>query len=247
MDSLEVTFLDELYTAEPGRSLTFGREADIVIDGHNQFMHRLIGRFVHHNQVWWLSNIGGRISLTAIEGSGKVVALPPGDSLALTSTRGLVRFEAGALNYEPGYALPSALELPAAGPAGAGEGADPPAGPMRVTRLTQDFGVIPLNQEQRLLLVLMCEHRLRDPAADPGALPANAEMASVLGWSPKKFDRKLDYLCARLSDQGVRGLRGGKGVEATARRLALVDHAIGNGLVAIDDLYLLDGLPGRRR
>jgi hypothetical protein len=72
-------------------------------------------------------------------------------------------------------------------------------------------------------------------------------MANRLGWSTKKFDRKLDYLCARLSEQGVRGLRGERGIEATARRLTLVDHAIRNGLVTSADLHLVDELRGHPR
>jgi hypothetical protein len=228
--------------------LTFGREADIVVDEHNQFMHRLVGRFVYHNEIWWLSNVGRRISLTAIVGAAKVVALPPGESLALTATKGLVRFDAGALGYELGFSLPAAIELPAAGDVDEHVPQRQEGGRTSPTsQLTEDFAVIPLNAEQRLLLALLCEQRLRDPAADRAALPANAEMANCLGWSAKKFDRKLDYICARLSEQGVRGLRGGKGIEATARRLALVEHALRNGLVTPVDLALLDGLPGRSR
>ena len=73
-------------------------------------------------------------------------------------------------------------------------------------------------------------------------MPSNAEVANRLGWSTKKFDRKLDYICAKLTEHQVKGLRGGKGVEATTRRMNLVEHAIRNGLVMPRDLSLLEGL-----
>ena len=90
-----------------------------------------------------------------------------------------------------------------------------------------------------MLLVSLAEQRLRDPAADRTSVPSNAEIAHRLGWSTKKFDRKLDYICAKLTEHGVKGLRGGKGIEATTRRLNLVEHAVRNGLVTTADLVLL--------
>ena len=96
--------------------------------------------------------------------------------------------------------------------------------------------MVALNDEQRLLVVALAESRLRDSSADPADLPANASIAHRLGWSAKKLDRKLDYLCARLSSEGVRGLRGEKGFEAVDRRARLVDHAISSGMVTTNDL-----------
>ena len=104
---------------------------------------------------------------------------------------------------------------------------------------TTQFGVVSLNAEQRLLVVALAESRLRDSSTDPADLPANASVAHRLGWSGKKLDRKLDYLCAKLSSEGVRGLRGEKGFEAVDRRARLVEHAISSGMIVADDLTLL--------
>ncbi|MDH3684055.1 MAG: hypothetical protein OEV40_29390, partial [Acidimicrobiia bacterium] len=183
---------------------------------------------------------GRRIELHAVVGEGTVVVLPPGESLALTATRGVVRFDAGASSYELDYVLEAPVTLPEPPATAAGGGAGAEGAPADVARLTEEFGVIALNEEQRLLLVSLCQFRLRDPAADRTAVPSNAEVANRLGWSIKKFDRKLDYLCAKLTEHGVRGLRGGKGIEATTRRMNLVEHAIRNRLVTFDDLGLLD-------
>ena len=105
--------------------------------------------------------------------------------------------------------------------------------------LTTQFGIVSLNAEQKLMLTALAESRLIDSSADPADLPANAAVAHRLGWSGKKLDRKLDYLCARLASEGVRGLRGEKGFEAVDRRARLVDHAISSGLVTSDDLETL--------
>jgi hypothetical protein len=61
-------------------------------------------------------------------------------------------------------------------------------------------------------------------------------VAVRLGWPLTKFNRKLDYLCLRLTKAGVRGLQGGRGAEATNRRWRLVEHAVAARLVNLDDL-----------
>jgi hypothetical protein len=40
--------------------LNFGRAGDLPVDS-NQFMHRLVGRVVSREGVWWLQNLGTRI------------------------------------------------------------------------------------------------------------------------------------------------------------------------------------------
>jgi hypothetical protein len=86
------------------------------------------------------------------------------------------------------------------------------------------------------MLALFAEPRLRDPGRTDPALPTNLDVAHRLGWSLKKLDRKLDYLCSRLSDAGVRGLRGSRGGEAHDRRRLLVDHVVNVGLITANDL-----------
>ncbi len=64
-------------------------------------------------------------------------------------------------------------------------------------------------------------------------------MCNRLGWSKKKFDGKLDYLCRRLDELGVPGLRGDIGALAKDRRTVLVDHALAHGTISQDDLAVL--------
>src|SRR5690606_8673872 len=70
-------------------------------------------------------------------------------------------------------------------------------------------------------------------------LPSNADAAARLGWTVTKFNRKLDTVCRKLTECGVRGLRGGPLRLATTRRARLVEYAIAAQLVTVRDLHLL--------
>jgi len=229
VSDLHIFFIDELTVAAPGDVVTFGRSADIELDEANQYMHRNVGTFFSQDNVWWLANKSRHAQLTLIGSTGRVTKLPPEAVSALTEPTGLLRFEAGPSTCELGWTLPD--QAPLMPP-----GTDDEDSPVDVT--TQ-FGVVPLNEEQRLLLVALSERCLQDSSTPTSDLPANAAVAHRLGWTGKKLDRKLDYLCARLSSEGVRGLRGEKGFEAIDRRSRLVDHVISSGMVRPEDLELL--------
>ncbi len=224
-----MTFIDETYVLDPGDELTFGREADLVVDDANPYLHRLLGTFVHHDGSWWLRNDGRNIELTVVTDRGTRIALAPRSSQTLTGGGGVVRFQAGALRYELTYeqATPAGPAIP-----------DRPDPSVTASR-TREFGALRLNVEQRQMLVALAEPWLRDPTAPRFELPANAEIAGRLGWSLRKFDRKLDYLCRRLDELGVRGVRGRAGEQAAERRRVVVDHVLTHGLVTADDLALL--------
>lgn len=228
VQQLVLDFIDERYEADPGTELTFGRSATVVLDDRNEFMSRVVGAFVFHEGSWWLQNRSSGAQLTVVADSGQQTLLPPGTSDPITVALGRIRFQAGPSNYELNFELPE----PPVGP-------EPPAArpnPNATGRPTVDFGIIPLNEEQRAMLALFAASRLRDPGAPQHDLPPNAEVAHQLGWSLKKLDRKLDYLCARLSDAGVQGLRGARGGEATDRRRRLIDHVLSVQLISEDDI-----------
>lgn len=231
MSELHIFFIDELTVAEPEDVITFGRSGDIEIDEANQYMHRVVGTFFSQDNVWWLANKSRHGQLTMVANTGKVTRLPPDAVSALSEANGLVRFDAGPTSYELGWTRPG--QDPLMPPVVDAQDEVAPAD------LTTQFGVVSLNDEQRLLLTALAERRLTDSTSDPADLPANASVAHRLGWSGKKLDRKLDYLCARLASEGVRGLRGEKGFEAVDRRARLVDHAISSGMVKLGDVELL--------
>ena len=231
MSELHIFFIDELTVVEPDSVVTFGRSGDIEIDEANQYMHRIVGTFFSQDNVWWLANKSRHGQLTMVSNSGKVTRLPPDAVSALSEPSGLVRFDAGPSSYELGWTRPG--QDPLMPPVVDSDDEVAPAD------LTTQFGVVSLNDEQKLLLTALAQRRLEDSSVDPADLPPNASVAHRLGWSGKKLDRKLDYLCARLASEGVRGLRGEKGFEAVDRRSRLVDHAISSGMVTAEDVARL--------
>ncbi len=223
---LWVEFIDERYVVAPHDGLTFGRRAELVVDADNPYLHRNTGSFLWFEGGWWLRNDGTSIELVIHTEGDRRVHLAPGAADPLVGPRGVVRFQAGIARYEVNFELEGAPQpepLPPRRPEGATE--------------TSPFGVVRLNAEQRLLLAALAERRLRDVGGGaPVSLPANAEVAHDLGWSLRKLDRKLDYLCRRLSEQGVPGLRGQKGQEALDRRQRLVEHVLAVGMIDDRDL-----------
>lgn len=231
MTELHLAFIDELTIVDPGEIVSFGRTADITVDEANQFMHRTVGLFFHQDNVWWIANKSKHSALTLVSPRGKLERLPPAGVSGLSETDGIVRFSAGPSTYELGWAIPDADPV---APPSVGLDSD------GTLDATHQFGVVRINDEQRLMLVALAEAHLRDSSARATDVPSNASVAHRLGWSSKKLDRKLDYLCARLDSEGVRGVRGGKGIEAVDRRVRLVEHAISSGMIRPADL---DALP----
>jgi hypothetical protein len=220
---LVVEFCGETRRLAPGEALRFGRRADLCID-ENPYLHRVVGRFVSRQGLWWIQNHGARTVLEIRDletASRQTVA--PGQQAALVLGRALVCFTAGPTAYE--------LEVSRHGGEVVLDEVGEPAG-----TATIDFGVVPLSAEQHLLLVALCEPRLRSGSDE---VPTNQAVADRLGWTLTKVNRKLDHLCAKLAREGVRGLRGGPDSLAMDRRQTLIDHALTAGLVEPDDLGLL--------
>ncbi len=235
-DFATVDFCGEIRQVDVGRSLTFGRAADLVIDD-NQFLHRRVGQLEHRSGLWWLDNIGTRIPLSVKDlTSRSQVTLAPGRSLAISFPSAAVQFSAGRSNYELEISVPLPLDRPmlrlvgddeAASTATDGDGE------------TISLANVPLTVDQKLLIVALAEPTLRSGEADVET-PSNRAAAHRLGWTITRFNRKLDNVCDRLTRAGVSGVRGQAGDLASDRRVRLVEHAVSSGLVTSDDLALLD-------
>lgn len=230
---LVVEFAGDERVLNPGAELTFGRSADLVID-ENRYLHRLIGRFTWANGMWWLVNTGSSIALRLADASGPSYAkVAPGATVPLAYESAVLTFEAGGRPYELRLELlvdNPLLELDA----GRGDTVGSPD-----LEATTTAGSLPLNDEQRLLLVALCESRLDDSPSHE--LPTNRQIASRLGWTITKYNRKLDWLCQKYAAAGVSGLRGSSDLLARDRRVRLVEHALDSGVVTAADLSLLPG------
>ena len=225
--TISVEFCGEWLRVEDGEELTIGREADLTVDEDNTFLHRRFLTIVQVESMWWLVNIGSRLSATITDGTGSMQAwLAPGARIPLVFDVTKVVFTAGPTTYD----LSVHADLPEfariAGP-------DDPVG-------ETTMGSVQLTDSQRLLILALAEPMLVREGSGMSSVPTSAQASQRLGWPLTKFNRKLDNVCDKLDRLGVRGLRGGPGKLASNRRARLVEHAVFSRLVTRDDLPLLD-------
>jgi hypothetical protein len=223
---LLVVFCGEAYRVDPGRPFTIGREADLVLDSANIFLHRVFLRIEYEDGWWWIRNVGAKLSATVASDLGEIQAwLAPLGQLCLVSPQVGVWFTAGDVTYEfeitiSGLPAPATIEMVEKGRKTVG-------------------AVIVLTPEQKLLVVALAEEILRYKNRGAGKIPSATQAADRLGWSLPKFRRKLDYLCTKLADAGVQGLHGGPARYAMSRRVRLVEYCVGTQMVQAHDLALL--------
>lgn len=80
------------------------------------------------------------------------------------------------------------------------------------------------NEEQRRLLQALAAPLVDNPGAGMDKVPSVRELERILGWSQKKVNTKIDYLCRSLESNGVPGFSVRNG-NAPARRFALARYA----------------------
>lgn len=226
MSRLTVDFCGELYQRDAGDTLTLGREADVVIDEDNAFLHRQFLMLSQRQGLWWLNNVGSQLTATVSDGQGGLQAwLAPGGALPVVFAHTVVWFTAGSTTYEFDVFLDDSSYEPVE------------AVPALDGNLT--IGRVQLTPDQKLLIIALCENVLRRGDRGAGHVPQSGAAAQRLGWTVTKFNRKLDNVCEKLSDVGVRGLRGGPTKLASSRKARLVEYAMAARIVTVDDLDLL--------
>jgi hypothetical protein len=223
---LAVDFCGEITEADPIRGLTVGRDADLIID-ENQFLHRRLLHFTFDYGMWWVANVGSKLSVTVSDSDGRLQAwLAPSASLPMVLPLTAIRFTAGPTTYE--------IEVTVSNPAFVD------LGEPVVDAGTTTIGAVVLTPDQRRLIVALAEPILRRTGRNPTDLPSSAIAADRLGWTGTKFNRKLDNVCQKFEKLGVRGMHGGPGVLASNRRARLVEYAVASRLITAADLSLLD-------
>jgi hypothetical protein len=226
VSELAVEFAGEWFRPDPAAEFEIGREGDLALDD-NPYLHRRFLRITHAAGLWWLANVGTRMSATVSDAAGGVQSwLSPGTSIPLVFPSTSIVFTAGPTTYE----LLARLE-PA--PYAEIRADEPEAGATTI-------GMIPFTTSQRQLIVALCEPMLRRDGTGLSEIPTSAEAAARLGWTTTRFNRKLDNVCDKLDRVGVKGLRGGSGGLATNRRARLVEYAVASRLVTPADLELLE-------
>ncbi|SLM95506.1 hypothetical protein FM110_12915 [Brachybacterium nesterenkovii] len=227
MAAVSVEFCGEWFRIEEGEELTIGRDAQLTIDEDNPFLHRQFLSIVQVDSMWWLVNIGARLSATITDTTGTMQAwLAPGARIPLVFDVTKVVFTAGPTTYD--------LSIHAESPEfERTPSVDDPVGETTV-------GPIALTLSQKQLILALAEPMLTREGSGISSVPTSAQAAARLGWPSTKFNRKLDNVCDKLDRIGVRGLRGGPGKLASNRRARLVEHAVFSRLVTIDDLPLLE-------
>lgn len=224
---LKLEFAGEWFTLDAAKPFIIGREGDLTVDD-NQYLHRQFLELRNQDGLWWLSNLGSRLSATVSSGGGAVQSwLSPGARLPIVFAECSIVFTAGPTTYEIGVH------------------SDDAAFAMSTEHRRRSSGettVMPvaLTQLQKLLIVALAEPMLRRDGVGMSELPSSAAAAERLGWSMSRFNRKLDNVCDKLDRMGVQGLRGGVGKLASNRRARLVEYAVSSQLVARADLEMLD-------
>lgn len=222
---LKVEFCGEWFDADPEMSFTIGREGDLEVD-ENPYLHRRFLEISYQDDLWWLTNVGSRLSATVSDSEGNMQAwLAPGARLPLVFARTSVLFTAGPTTYEVGIV-----------------GESPTfdsASPERKEVGETTIGPVTMTESQKLLILSLAESVLRGRGSS-ASIPTSSQAAERLGWAITKFNRKLDNVCEKLSRHGVRGLRGGQQQLAVNRRARLVEHAVASRLVTTADLELLE-------
>ena len=223
---VRIEFCGEQFQAEPGRPFTIGRVGDLEIDD-NPYLHRAFLVVVEEGGLWWLTNVGTTLTATVADDKGLFQAwLAPGARVPLALQHFTVWFTAGPTTYEfdlhvdePAFTAVFEAEQ------------DDSTGQTTVGRVS-------FTPDQKLLVVALCEGFLRRGGGQ-GQVPSSAEAAERLGWTLTRFNRKLDNVCSKLADAGIRGLHGGPTKLASNRKARLVEHALSTRIVGEHDLALL--------
>lgn len=227
---LVVEFCGEEHVLTGDKPFAAGRDADLVIDDDNAYLHRRLVEFSHEHGFWWISNVGSRLSVTVSGGAGTLQSwIGPGARLPIVLPAIAVLFTAGDTTYE----INVRSETPSFDSV-----SEPDSKVVGATTL----GAVDLTPSQFRIILALAENTLRRAGTGSSDLPTNVKTAERLGWTITTFNRKLDNVCDKFSRAGVKGLRGGSGHLATQRRSRLVEYAVAAKIVRPEHLPLLDDI-----
>lgn len=215
--------------ANPAGTTTVGRMGDLVVGGDNAHMHRRLVTITAEGKVWRLANVGRFIPVHVTQLDGVLLTtLAPGASTVIEWPEFLLTFSAGQETYH----LDCYAEIPLSREAS-----------LHTLHGDETIGLGPLSEDERLILAAIGEDVLRSPTHDYSLMRKNTEVAERLGWTRKKFDHRLDDVCAHFAAHGVGGASGPMGPRqgnASNRRIKVLQHAIEARLITVADLALVE-------
>ena len=224
---LRVEFAGEWYSPDPDDEFVIGRDGNLVIDD-NPYLHRTFLRMVKGTGLWWVVNNGTRLAATLSDGDGRMQSwLAPGARVPVVFGHMILTFSAGSTTYEINLFCESSMFEPVPSVIAAQDG-------------DETVGQVSLTPSQKLLILALAETRLARIGSGAVDVPSSAAAAERLGWTIRRFTRKLDNVCEKFDRIGVDGLRGGADGHAVTRRVRLVEYAVTSRLVTALDLPLLD-------
>ena len=198
----------------PGQQVTLGRASGFVVGEDDDYMHRLFLLFWDRDGAWMVSNRGTRLVARIVQqsrGAHSQLELSPGATAPLPLGESAVVFSTPSLTYELAVTVAQTLVTPE----NVGTGA--------FAKVTT--GAFNPNEEQVALLKALAAPLLRAPGADDGEVPTVRQVAETLGWTQKKVNTKIDYLCSTLEKNGFGSFSAKDGL-ATPRRIPLARFAV---------------------
>lgn len=200
----------------PGEQLMTGRAAEFPVGEDDEFMHRQFLHFWSDGTVWMVTNHGSRISAgihPRASNSFAELVVGPGASHPLPPGVSAVVFATSACIYEIHLTVARTLRPPR-----------PADLPTAVDHGVLTVGKFTPNEEQRCLLQALAAPLVANPGTGMDKVPSVRDLEGILGWSQKKINTKIDYLCKTLEANGVPGFSVRTG-NAPARRFALARYA----------------------
>ena len=98
---LLVEFCGEEFPLRPGAKFSIGRDADLVVDEDNVFLHRRMVELSFDNGYWWVANVGSRLPVTVTGEAGTLQSsLGPGSRLPIVLPTVAILFTAGDTTYQ---------------------------------------------------------------------------------------------------------------------------------------------------
>ncbi|MDN6178813.1 MAG: hypothetical protein L0J08_09755, partial [Micrococcaceae bacterium] len=95
MAEVNIDFCGEWFPVADDQVFTIGREGDLEVDD-NPYLHRRFLTVACYDNIWWLSNVGSRLSATIADATGGLQAwVAPGARIPLVCSQTNVVFTAG--------------------------------------------------------------------------------------------------------------------------------------------------------